>query len=268
MLVARNRGNRIKYSQSIFGSNKNVLSETYTVGVDDQNKITAEKKQFVTDVVNLPEFDPAFEFVEKQTMNKGSKQDQENIAQIKNKKVAGNLCYDDIEKLYSVSDNVFKYVFSECPPEMSSDGAIVWGILFALAAIIMRIAYLWDESPTLKLYMPHLNPLPIIITFVCYPKTIVEKVSIWLDKNLVDKRISVTIVKTIENRARVCIALIIIVVVVWLLLAWLLLKDINFGNDLLAVLSLFVSVFSDKILGYWIYYYENEIYHNGRRFGG
>ena len=261
------------YSQHMLGSSrqkKNKITHLVQSGTYDQNKLSEEKRNYVSDVVNVPQFDPAFEFVSRNTMKFGSLEDRESIQRISNKRRCGQLDFEDLCKLDDIGERVYKYAFAIPPEADERDMMIVWGGILTAAAIVMRIAYsVFDVgtigSKMMLLFLIFINYIAFSYTVLSWPEQILCNLEAWLKLNIAQKSIVENMLKKIRKRLRGIVLVLISIPFIWLAISYFLLGNISMGNDVLSIVSLFISVFCTKIIRYFTVRYENHIYRNGRK---
>lgn len=223
--------------------------------------LATEKKKYVQDVVGIPEFDVTLQHISQCTLEKGSQHDKDDITALVNKVQSNGLNYDDLGKLETICDNNFKYLFTLPPDKQSLDATSVWGILLAVCAIVFRISYECLDSATLAFFLTLINFVAIMYTFIDWDIQVLAEVQQWLGNNNLPAQTGGNITTSIAQHMR-GITIILGIAVILVLGLSSLFGFFTLGNDIITIISLAVSILSDRIVKLFAQHFEWKVYHN------
>lgn len=223
--------------------------------------LATEKKKYVQDIVGIPEFDVTLQHISRCTLEKGSLHDRENITEIVNKIQSDGLNYDDLGKLDVICDNNFKYLFSVPPEKQRFDVISIWGVILAVCAVALRIWYEIVDNDALAFFLTLMNIAAIMYTFIDWNVQTLDRVHRWLGDNNIPPESRGNITASISKHMRRITILLGSTVILALVLTACL-GVLTLGNDIITIVSLAISIISDRISGLFVQYFEQKVYHN------
>lgn len=257
----------MKYSDLIF-SNKASESQLSKIkklegkaNIANSEQLKTEKDKYVRAVTGVPEFDQAVVQLSQYTMSKGTAADKRQMTSLENKMRKGDLSFEDVDGLNILCDNNFKLLFTVEPDSDKVHPTVWFGVVFAIAAVALRVCYEFDGSKTLMVFLTILNLIAIAYTLISWHKETIEHVEGWLDKNHLNQAFKRKIIGKVSKKLGWIVAIVSIVTIVWLVVAWTF-NIIALGNDTVSIVSLAMSILEPYIVGLLAQTYEWNIYHN------
>ncbi len=260
----------MKFSDGLFLDNESAgmqqkiekLSESPSSS--QNNRIEKAKQEFLHTVVDVPEFDQTVTELSTYTMEYGSTLDKGQLEKIQSKMKTGSLDYDDVVDLNTIGQKNYKHFFKKPPSTFTCHPATIIGFALTVFAIIMRWTYENNTSITTIIFLAAINIIAIIYTLCLWPNNVVCGLTSWLAENAVPDVISRKIVKPISSNLWKIVGFIFLIVIVALLTISFA-KNFSLGNDIISIISLSLSILSDRIVELLVYLFEWRIYRDKKR---
>ena len=250
----------ISWKTENVSKNKNKLKSRST---DDLNKTT--KALFVQSAMRNPEFDQTISEVSQRVKQYSNTKDKATMAEIENKIKNGEVEYEDLTTIETMSVNNYKYIFKECDPDSPSQNSVTTIVLIALLVvglIFLRISYAYENNSTLLLFISIINVLANAYTFFNWPQqvsTIIEK---WLPGNNIKPNISQKMLGKVEKKVWQLSGILLSIIVFLLAISYIWLNCFELAVDIVSIIALGVSILNDYIVQLIAIYHEKHIYYD------
>lgn len=258
----------MSYSTSLYldkdGKNRKLKIDRLVNKLPDPKASAAlkiEKERFVKDTTKLPEFNETVTQLSQYTLAYGTAKDKGSIQLIVNKMNTGDLSYDDMAVLEIVLENNYKHFFSYAPTKYTSEAATVLGVVLAIFAVILRATYDSTSNDALMLFLILVNLIAVVYTLCVWPTKVYVGVADWLQSNSVPKVIQDKLESKISRVMWQIITAVALVIIVWLIVCFFINK-LALGNDIISIISLALSILSDKIVEGFTCIFSWNIYHD------
>lgn len=260
----------MKFSDSLFfdndsaGMQQTIKKLTEKASSSRGGKIVKIKKDFMHAVVDVPEFDQTVSELSNYTMEHGTISDKGQMERIQKKIKEGNIDYEDIVDLNSIGQKNYKYFFKKAPSAFEFNSATVIGLVLTILAIIIRWTSDGNTNTTSIIFLASINLVAIVYTSCLWPSSVVGELSSWMADNAVPDVISKKLMGPVSKKIWkfvVCFW----VVTMLILLGISFFQNFALGNDILAIVSLSISVLSDKIVELFVDAFAWRIYHDKER---
>ena len=268
--MTRGDEERMKFSDSLFlDSDSAEMQQNIEKLIEKSSSSQAEriikiKKEFMHAVVDRPEFCQTVTELSSYTTEHGSIIDKGQMAKIQSKIKEGSLEYDDVIDLSSIGQKNYKYLFKEAPTGFVFNPTTVIGFALTIIAIIIRCTSDGSTNATSITLLASINLIAIIYTSCMWPKNVIDNLCSWMAANAVPDVISNKLVRPVYKKIwGVSIAFFIFSVLVLVAVSFV--KNFALGNDILAIVSLSISVLSDRIVDLLADFFARRIYEDKER---
>ena len=272
MIIIENRGDEepMKFSDSLFldndsaGMQQTIEKLTKKSSSSQGGEIVKIKKDFMHAVVDVPEFDQTVTELSNYTRDHGTSSDKGQMRKIQRKIQEGNIDYDDIVDLSNIGQKNYKYFFKKPPASFVFNPATAIGFVLTIVAICIRCTSDGNMDLTSIIILASVNLIAIVYTLCLWPNSVVENLTLWMADNAVPDIISTKLISPVSKKMwRNVIIFFAFSLSVLFLVSFI--KNFALGNDILAIISLSISVLSDKIVELFVNIYEWRIYRDKER---
>lgn len=260
----------MKFSDSLFLDNDSAGMQQTIEKLSEKTpssqggKVIKIKKDFMHAVVDVPEFDQTVTELSHYTLEHGNVSDKGQMLKIQKRIKDGNIDYDDIVDLSHIVQKNYKYFFKESPSAFVFSPATAIGFVLTLIAIAIRWTSDGKMDTTSIIFLASINLIAIIYTSCLWPNSVNDSLSLWISDNGVPDIIRKKLLRPVSTKMWRNVVIFIIMALL-LLIVVSFVKNFGLGNDILAILSLSISVLSDKIVELFVNIYAWRIYRDKER---
>ena len=222
-----------------------------------------EKSSFVQEAMRNPEFDSAVNDVNQRVMEHSNPKDKAAMTAIMKKYEKGELEYEDLSTIATMSVNTYKFLFPSQPDFIPRNHfatiCLISLIIFGLIA--MRIAYFFYDNFTLLLFIALMNIVASACTFIYWPTQVADIVEKWLIFNNMKTANIRKILDKTTKRTRSLSAFLIGGLIVLVIFGFCL----NFSllaTDIVSIIALGASILNKYIVETLAIVFEKRIYYN------
>lgn len=268
--LARGDEKYMKFSDSLFldentiGMQQSIEKLTEKNPSSQSGKIIKVKKDFMHAVVDIPEFEQTVSELSSYTMEYGTELDKGKIVSLQRKIDEGSLDYDDVADLSTIVQKNYKHFFKTAPPSFVFNPTTAVGLALTVLAIVIRYTSDNNDNLAALIFLASINLIAIIYTLCLWPNNVVNALNLWMVNNAVPGVISKKLISPITRKMWKIVGNILIGCIIFLLIVSFA-KNSALGNDILAILSLAISVLSDKIVELFTNIFAWRIYHDKKR---
>jgi len=223
--------------------------------------LKTEKARYVRAITGVPDFDQMVSHFSEFTISEGNDADKEKMQSIMNKIHKGDFGYEDVDGLKELCDNNYKLLFKVAPESERINTTFWYGIIFAVAAIILRVCYEVEGSSTLMVFLTIINIVAISYTLIEWHKNVMDCVDKWLAQNPLNHAFRKKVARKVSRKVGGVIAVILSAIVIGLFVSWLV-GIFALGNDIVSILSLAMSILGPHVVKILVQRYEQHVYDN------
>lgn len=228
------------------------------------NSAKNEKTLFVQAAMRNPEFDQTITEVHQRAMQHSTPKEQAAMTKVLEKINIGEVEYEDLTTVETISGNSYKYLFTISPdsaPRHTTTATVFIAFVFVLL-IALRIAYAIKNDSMLLLFIAFINIAANAYTFINWPQQVSLIVEKWLQSNNIKPDTSKKMLREVSKKLWFISAMLVIVLIVWLIACHQWFRCYELGVDIVSIIALGVSVLNENIIQRIAICFEKHIYYD------
>lgn len=223
-----------------------------------------QKDLYLQTAIRNPDFNQTISEVYERVLQHSTHKEQVAMEEILKKVDAGELEFEDLSTIETLSTNNYKYLFHNSP-ESNTRNAIPTAILISLitvALIVLRIVYVVENSSSLLFIISIINLTACAYTFLNWPLEVTYTVGQWLQSNNIKQITHKKITAEVSKKLWFLSSFLLILLIVWLLFSHFVLSRYELGSDVVSIVALGVSILNSTIIQSLAVFFEKHIYYD------
>ena len=223
-----------------------------------------QKELYVQSAIRNPEFDQTISEVHQRILDHSTAKEKAAISTILEKVDSGDLEYEDLSKIETLSANNYKYLFSTSP-ETTPRNAMTTSILIAIvtvALLVLRVAYAFENSSTLLLFISLINLVANAYTFLNWIPEVTAIVDKWLQSNNIKTQLRDKIIGKVSKKLWILAIILLLLLIIWLIISYAWFSHYELGTDIVSIIALGVAIVNNNIIKFLATYFEKHIYYD------